>query len=183
MAVRRHFTAPILAAAVSFSMVACATSSAVTVTVPTDYLQLRFAPDPFTGKIPSFTIGVGTKVAVLAIPGNQDPPGYPTSQDKSIVHAVQWPEPNTAPRNWYPFVAVKPGRVTISESYPCNGTGCAAAIAQIYLTVVSTGHSTGQPEPSNVPSRTSPPPTPTVSSSRRALPAGPAAGYPTTTPR
>jgi hypothetical protein len=71
----------------------------VTVKVPTDYLQLTFAADPNTGKLPSFTIGVGTKVAVLAIPGNQDPPGYPTSRNESIVQAVQWPDPNTAPRH------------------------------------------------------------------------------------
>ncbi len=157
-------------------MAACATSAAVTVTVPTDYLQLRFAPLTYTEEqITSFTIGVGTKVAVLAIAGHQDPPGYPTSQDESIVRAIQWPEPSKASRNWYPFVAVKPGRVTIWESYPCSGTACAAAMAQIVLTVVSTG----QPDPSIAPSRTSPPPRPTVSSSPRALPDGPAAGYPT----
>ena len=123
MAVRRHFTAPILVAAMSLSMAACASSAAVTVTVPTDYLQLRFAPDPFAGDIPSFTIGVGTKVAVLAISGHQDPPGYPTSQDESIVRAIQWSEPNAAPSNWYPFVAVNPGKTTIWESYACSGTG------------------------------------------------------------
>jgi hypothetical protein len=175
MAVRRQFTAPILAAAISLSITACA--PAVAATVPTGYLQLRFAPLTYTAEqITSFTIGVGTKVAVLAIPGNQDPPGYPTSQDESVVRAVQWPGPNKAPRNWYAFVAVGPGRATIVESYPCAGTGCAAAMAQIVLTVVGTA----QTGTAIVPSPTAPPPTPTIAKTYPAQHTSyPPEGYPT----
>jgi hypothetical protein len=55
--------------------------------------------------------------------------------------------------NWYPFVAVNPGRTAIWESYPCSGTGCAAMMALIDLTVVSSG----QPNESLPPSAAFPP--------------------------
>ena len=188
MTVLRRFTAPAVAVAISLALVGCANRANIAAAqFPTDYLQLRFAQSD-SATIPSFTIGVGTKIAVLAIPGNQDPPGYPTSRDESVVRAASWPEPNTAPRNWYPFVAVNPGRTAIWESYPCSGTGCAAMMAQIVLTVVSTGQpnqsfppSANFPPPPTLPPSANFPPSPTLPP----LPAPqgpssyPAAGYPT----
>lgn len=120
-----------LASAVAvLSLGACASSGGSR--VPSDYLQLRFAP---VGKpVASATITVGTKVAVLALSGHQDPPGYPISQDPSVVKPIQWVRP--APHGWYPFQALTFGRAVIWEGYPCSGAGCSAGRAEIVLTVV-----------------------------------------------
>ena len=200
MAIWRHVVTPVLAAAMTLAVAGCATQGSVSTDgakVPTDYLQLRFPTYP-PNEIPSFTIGVGSKVAVLAISGHQDPPGYPTSQNESVVRADKWPEPSQGPRGWYPFVAVSPGQATIWESYPCSGTGCAAMMATIVLTVVSAAPTDSSVAPTPTPTPTAQPPTaqlptaqlptaqlPTAQlpmptpSSGSALPVGPDAGYPT----
>src|SRR5262249_2428607 len=131
-------TAVVIAAAAVLAG-ACTSSSVPEVPskVPSDYLQLRFASvgQPLTtAKIP-----VGTKIAVRSITGHQDPPGYPTSTNPSIVRAIQWSTTTTpAPPGWYPFQAVSIGRADIWESYPCSVPACAAPIAHIVLTVVPT---------------------------------------------
>jgi hypothetical protein len=157
MAIWRHGITPRLAAVMSLALAGCAKPHSMStgdVKVPTNYLQLRFASDPSSSDpVPSFTIGVGTKVAVLAISGHQDPPGYPTSRDESVVRADRWPGPGQGPSGWYPFVAVRPGVATIWESYPCSGTGCAAMMATIVLTVVSSGQPDSSAAPPQTPQR------------------------------
>ena len=120
--------------AVAVGLIGACTSPTGMPKVPTDYLQLRFgsAGQPLT----TAKITVGTKIAIRAISGHQDPPGYPVSRNPSIVRAVQWSTTTPAPGGWYPFQAVSIGRAVIGESYPCLGTACSAAMAQVVVTVV-----------------------------------------------
>jgi hypothetical protein len=125
--------AVVIAAAAAVLVGACTNPPAPK--VPSDYLQLSFASpgQPIT----TARITVGTKIAVQAISGHQDPPGYPISADPSIVRAIHWGTTTPpAPLGWYPFQAVSIGRAEIREGYPCSGTECAAMVAQIVVTVV-----------------------------------------------
>ncbi len=99
--------------------------------VPSDYVQLRYSPvdNPPTRA----TVTVGTHIAVKGRPRMHGPPHSLTS---SVIQDLSWPSTEPNPRGWYPFLAIAPGEGMIAQFYPCSGAGCAAADAEILVTVV-----------------------------------------------